>query len=319
MIKYSIVIPTWNNIEYTAMCIKNVMAYTKGHEIIVVDGGSSDGTWGWLQEVTTRTPKIKAIRTTDTNGFSHQVNIGIAAASGEYIVVLNNDVLVTPLWAEKLCRSIEEGPGLVHVKRVGLAGPVSNYVGGRQQHPEPPTSPEGLEEFASAHARANQGKVVLTGFLSGFCMMIKREVIEEIGGFDERFDPGGFEDNDFVLRAEAKGYRAVIAVDCFVWHWGGRTLWLPEFKHLKGGLANRKKFLEKWYNPSKKKLVAMIRVRNQAMLLRRVLKRTEEFADEIVVLCDRCTDGSDKVAREFEKVTEVIEKQGKFDEYKDRA
>src|SRR5262249_3380546 len=69
----------------------------------------------------------------------------------------------------------------------------------------------------------NDRALVDTDRLVGFCLLIRRELIERIGLLDERFGVGCFEDDDYCLRALRAGYRAVIAGDAFVHHFGGRT------------------------------------------------------------------------------------------------
>ncbi|MCK4624302.1 MAG: glycosyltransferase [Phycisphaerae bacterium] len=317
--KYSIVMPVLNNLRYTIEAVQSVQQCSEDYELLLVDGGSTDGTVDWINTLSSANKgKIRPL-SSPTPGFPSQINHGLRQTRGEYIVWLNNDVIVTPRWLEKLSWAIEHGAEKTGAGRVGLSGPVSNSVGGRQVHPNPNYDIPGLVEFALAHEKENAHEVYLSGFLSGFCLMITRQVLADVGLLDERYNPGGFEDNDYILRAEALGWRGVIAADTFIHHYGSRTISLPKFRHMQGGLANGAKFYEAWHSDRPKKLLAIYRVRDCAALLKKSLQRTAEFADSIVVLCDRCTDDTPAVARAGPKVVDVFDKKGEFNELKDRA
>jgi len=83
----------------------------------------------------------------------------------------------------------------------------------------------------------------------GFCVLISRSVIEEIGGLDARFGLGNFEDDDFCLRAAIAGFRCVIASDCFVHHFGSRTFAGERIDRDRLILDNWELFKEKWGLP----------------------------------------------------------------------
>jgi GT2 family glycosyltransferase len=88
----SIVILTYNNLEYTRLCLESLYAKTRvpEFETIIVDNASSDGTPGFLQEFTDTHPNARAILNSANEGFARGNNIGTAAATGEYLVFLNN-------------------------------------------------------------------------------------------------------------------------------------------------------------------------------------------------------------------------------------
>ncbi len=103
-----------------------------------------------------------------------------------------------------------------------------------------------LDGFAWDWGGANHGRIVDVPRLVGFCLLIRRDVIEAIGGFDERFGVGCFEDDDYTLRAIQAGYRAVIAADAFVHHFGGRTFVGNGVDHPAVMRENQRRFREKW-------------------------------------------------------------------------
>ena len=105
---------------------------------------------------------------------------------------------------------------------------------------------EAVDAFAQAWARNHARQTVDTDRLVGFCLLIRREVIDRIGLLDERFGIGNFEDDDFCRRALHAGYRSVIAVDAFLHHFGGRTFLASGIDFAALMTENRQKFEEKW-------------------------------------------------------------------------
>lgn len=210
----SIVIVTYNQWEYTRLCVESIQAKTdQPYEFIFVDNASSDGTPQYLQQL----PNAQVILNPENRGFPAAVNQGIALASGEHILLLNNDTIVTTGWLDRLLEAMHRD------FQVGLVGPCSNQVSGRQCIEAQYDSLSDLDGFAWDWTRAHRGQWEETDRLIGFCLLIRRAVIDQIGHFDERFGIGCFEDDDYTRRAREAGYRTMIAWDSFVHHFGGRT------------------------------------------------------------------------------------------------
>jgi GT2 family glycosyltransferase len=133
------------------------------------------------------------------------------------VLLLNNDCLVTTGWLRRLLRALDSDP------RIGLAGPSANCVSGAQQVEVRYDDLAGLDGFAWDWGKTHNRGVEDTDRLVGFCLLLRREVIDRIGLFDERFGLGCFEDDDYCVRALRAGFRAVIARDAFVHHFGGQT------------------------------------------------------------------------------------------------
>ncbi len=95
----SIVILTFNQLEYTKECVESIRRHTPGtHEIIFVDNGSTDGTVKWLRTLVAKNSNYRLIENSENLGFAKGCNQGIKASSGEHILLLNNDVVVTEGW-----------------------------------------------------------------------------------------------------------------------------------------------------------------------------------------------------------------------------
>ena len=185
-------------------------------------------------------PDVRLILNGANRGFPVAAHQGMAAASGRQVLLLNNDVVVTTGWLGRMLRALRSDP------KVGLVGPRSNSVSGPQQIEVGYDNLAELDGFAWDWGKGQSGVMVDLNRLVGFCLLISREVIESIGMLDEQFGIGWFEDDDYCLRAIAAGYRAVIASDAFVHHFGSRTFIGSRVDTGALMRENQRRFFEKW-------------------------------------------------------------------------
>lgn len=218
----------------TTRCIESIFRHTKEpYEFIFVDNGSEDGTSEYLGTFEGAT----IIFNSSNRGFSAGVNQGLAAAKGDYILLLNNDTVVTPNWLKELLGCFERDPD------IGIAGPVSYRIPAFQRVPDDgPASLQELDAYAIRRKEMFSGRGVHSDKLTGYCMLISRQVVERIGGFDERFYPGNYEDDDFSIRARIAGYKLWIAEDIFVHHEGQATFRKMPFSYKRMSLLNAERF-----------------------------------------------------------------------------
>ncbi len=217
----SVVVLTHNALEYTRLCADSLLAHTDPrHELIFVDNASTDGTADYLTGLAATHRQVSFIRNSENLGFAGGNNVGLAAATGRHIVLLNSDVVVTAGWLERLLAAAGKHP------RAGLVGAVTNNISGLQKLSAVAYDQEdltGLAAFAANQAAEHEERVDRILRLTGFCLLIKRELLARIGGLDEAFGVGNYEDNDYCLRAHLAGFECLIARDCFVHHFGSRS------------------------------------------------------------------------------------------------
>ncbi len=233
----SIVIPCWNNIRHTRECLDYLARHTSGpHELIVIDNGSTDGTADFIR----RRTKARLIRNERNLGFAKAVNQGMLAATGRYVVWLNNDVLVTPGWLEGLIDCARRSSWL------GAVGPCANETVGLQRVASPPyRSMKDMLRFSQAWSLKNRGRAIEAHRLVGFCLLVKSEVIRQVGLLDERFSPACYEDYDYCLRVRQAGWGLACAAAVFVHHHGHKSFASPGAM-LAQSAAGREVFLDKW-------------------------------------------------------------------------
>ena len=217
----SVIVLTWNALDFTRRCAESLLAHTDPrHELIFVDNGSRPETLTFLADLEREHPQVKVILNGENLGFAGGNNVGLAAAGGEYLCLLNSDTVVTAGWLERLIRPLAADP------RLGLVGPVTNRITGGQQLPRVAYDQDtlaGLDRFASKLAQRQLGRLDPALWLVGFCLVMRRDVLLRVGGLDEGFGLGNYEDTDFCLRAFLAGYGAAVAADCFIHHFGSRT------------------------------------------------------------------------------------------------
>lgn len=234
----SIIILTYNKLEYTQMCIESIREFTtkNSYEIIVVDNNSSDGTVEWLKSQ----KDLKVIFNKENLGFPKGCNQGINIASGENILLLNNDVIVTPNWLDNLDKALWSD------EEIGAVGAVSNSCSYYQQINVTYKNTNEMIEFAKKYNKSNKNFWDYRTKLIGFCMLIKKSVLEKVGVLDERFTPGNFEDDDLSFRIIKEGYKLLLCKDTFIHHFGSVSFNDKNNEYIKILENNMKKFEEKW-------------------------------------------------------------------------
>jgi GT2 family glycosyltransferase/tetratricopeptide (TPR) repeat protein len=240
----SIIVLCCNQLEYTRLCLESVRRCTRPpYELVLIDNGSTDGTAEYLEEVR-QAPgpwRVVVLRNEHNVGFPAGCNQGLAQARGRYVVFLNNDTVLTEGWLEGLVRAaLRDWP------LVGLVGAVTNASRAPQQVPVDYRGLEGVEAFSARRLRDFAGQALEVERLTGFCLLARREVLERVGCFDERFGLGFFDDDDVCVRVRQAGFRLRVAQDVFVHHFGSRTFTALGVDHRQLLQENFERFRDKW-------------------------------------------------------------------------
>lgn len=214
----SVIIPVYNNLRYTAVCLNAVLRELSSipTEIIVVDDASTDGTADYLESCS----GIRVLRHVVNQGFVQSVNDGAAIANGQYLVLLNNDTIVTPKWISALLRTFDSRD------RVGA-------VGSQLRAPDGTISEAGALVWKDGTA-ANFGRGRFASdpgvafprevdYCSAASLMVRADVFRAAGGLSSEFAPAYYEDVDLCFRIRAAGYRVLYQPDSVVVHFEGGT------------------------------------------------------------------------------------------------
>lgn len=212
--RVSVVVVTYNNLDLTRICLQSLEQYT-GYgnlEVIVVDNASADDTPAFLREWAAGGGDRQLVLNDDNRGFAAANNQGLALASGEYLVMLNNDTHVTPGWVATLIRHLRRSATL------GMIGPVTNNIGNEARIEISYSSMDEMLQAAATYTRRHAGVLTPLRTAAFFCVMLRREVYEKVGDLDEAFGIGFFEDDDYCRRVEQAGWTIACADDVFIHH-----------------------------------------------------------------------------------------------------
>jgi glycosyltransferase involved in cell wall biosynthesis len=209
--KVSIIIPTKNRLELLSRCIESILEKTsyKNFEIVIVDNGSDDNeTLEYLNKISKHT-QINVLRYDIPFNYSKINNYAVRFATGELLLFLNNDTeVINNDWLEELVSHAIR-------KEVGAVGAMLYYPNNTIQHAGVILGIGGVAGHAYRHFPKGHpgqvGRAWLPQYLSvvtGACLMTRKEIFQEVGGFDEKFEVA-FNDVDLCIRIREKGYKIV--------------------------------------------------------------------------------------------------------------
>jgi GT2 family glycosyltransferase len=240
----SIIIVTFNNLNFTKQCINSILKKTAypNYEIVIVDNFSQDETVDYLTNLQKKYMNVTVVLNKKNRGFAKANNIGIRHAKGKYVILLNNDTVVTRGWITGFIKHLDRD------KKLGLLGPVTNKGWSESKIPVNYTSIDKMDIFAERYTIQNFNKLCFNiNMLEMFCIAMKRKIIDEIGYLDESFEVGMFEDDDYSYRVKLKGYKIAFARDVFIHHHGSASLSkLRSDKFWSIFMKNKEKYEKKW-------------------------------------------------------------------------
>jgi len=215
-----IVIPCFNGLNHLKQCLRNVERHTylKNVNIIIVNDGSNTITTNYIESLK---DKYTIIHNTVNIGFAATCNIGIMAGKNPYVILLNTDVLVTPGWLLKMLKAVCSAPN------IGMVNPVTNNIAITSRPLEPGFSYYDMNKAVEMLFKPTYPETIPTGF----CLLIKREVLDKIGLFEEIYNSYG-EDSSLHMRmlkaidpetGQWLNYKAVLADNCYVFHQHGAS------------------------------------------------------------------------------------------------
>lgn len=219
-----IVVCVHDAIEESLACLESIRLGTEiPHTVTIVDDASAGSAREQLRQFAAGLPWVRVIELDENLGYTKSANAGLMSSRADWVVLLNSDTIVSPGWLAGLFEVVSAKPD------VALVGPVSNAaswqsvpdlndVNGKWKvNPLPEgMSVAGMAELVSSIALRGFPEVPL---LNGFCTLMKRKVLEEVGFLDEVAFPIGYgEENDLCVRVGKAGYKLAVADHVYVYH-----------------------------------------------------------------------------------------------------
>lgn len=214
-----IIIPIYNALDYLKECLDSIRMHTdlSLDRVIMIDDCSPDPlVWPWVEQQ--KSENIIVMQNEHNLGFSGTINRGISMSCRD-VILLNTDTVVTSGWVDKICRCAYSDPDIATVTPFSNAATICSIP----QYLADNTIPHNLgpDYYNTIVEKTSIRRYPRISVAVGFCMYIKREVIDLIGVFDaQTFQLGYGEENDFCWRASEMGYSHRLCDDTFIYHKG---------------------------------------------------------------------------------------------------
>lgn len=241
--KISLIITAYNHLEFTFNCLRSIYRNTDAglnYEVIVADDCSTDKT----QRILSKIEGVRIIKNKTNLGFIGSCNHAAEHARGDYLVFLNNDILVTTDWLKWMLKTFQEFPD-------------AGLVGGKLIYPDGVLQDAGGIVWRDGSAQ-NYGRTDDAGrpeynylrevdYCTGSCIMIPRELFNKLGKLDERYSPIYYDDTDLAFKVRSAGKKVLYQPNAVIVHFEGMTSGTDLSTGLKScQVINHKKFQDKW-------------------------------------------------------------------------
>lgn len=238
--RVSVIVVSYNNAGLTRACIESVLRNSvhPNLELIVIDNASTDGSVEMLQSIDD--PRVRLLLNETNAGFAAANNQALRVATGEYLVLLNNDTVVPRGWLPRMLRHLDD-------PQIGLTVAVTNFSGNESRIPVPYIEIAEMHPFAERYMHEHDRQRFDIAVAAMYCVGMRRDTYQLLGPLDEGFGIGMFEDDDYSHRARLAGLRVVCTEDVFVHHVGQASFGkLPRDAHELLWEQNRERFESKW-------------------------------------------------------------------------
>ncbi len=242
----SVIVPAYQNIEYTLRCLHSVVTSPDKtpFEVIVADDASPDGSGTFLEKILAGIPGIRVLVNEANLGFLRSCNAAAAKARGEYLFFLNNDTAVIDGWLDELVDTFRRTPG------TGLVGSKLLYPNGLLQEAG------GIVWEEGAAANFGRGDDPMrpeynfardADYVSGAAILVSRAAWKDVGGFSEEYAPAYYEDTDLAMKLRRAGKRVIYQPQSQVVHFEGISSGTDISKGIKRHQEiNRERFSKNW-------------------------------------------------------------------------
>lgn len=305
-----------NAVQVTLESLRLAKNKTK-YEVILIDNASEEIERDKIKNMMNYYSSVtggewKHIQQEKNLGFSGGNNIGIDLFIDNdeisHVCLLNSDVIVSDYWLDRLIE-----------KNVDIISSVTNKADGEQCIPvdykvelnsclnfrgELNSSLfNKINSFSEKRYKTWKGHVVDSD-ITFFCVLLTRKAILEIGRLDEKFFPGGFEDDDYLIRARNLGYSVYLARDVFIHHWGSASFGQLQYEYFSGRAAINKEYLEQkhsitWKRRPEKPFVSF---KMDILYALNNVKSPEEFKYFILEYIDELTTTLNYFDEEFNNI-----------------
>jgi GT2 family glycosyltransferase len=271
----SIIIVSYNNFgSTTGPCLESLMADPRNsaNEIIVVDNASSDETPERLRQLAATADNLRPVLNRTNRGFAGGNNDGVAVARGDIVILLNSDTIVPTGSMANLARLLAENPDWA------LLGPVTNAAGNEQQIFTRGLTSSDIMAEGETWCAHSQSFHFPSERLDFFCVAVRTETYHQLGGLDENFGLGYYEDTAFSARTKRAGKQMMVTEDIFVYHLGGKSFsGLQQRKRREVMRENRKKLRK---NYGRDVVLHHLRDRNLYVLNEYVIRKAGATTEE---------------------------------------